>query len=56
MEGSSNLLHGAVNALNTVAEEEAEPLQNAESQSGVAEHQSPDLGSKEKDGFGRLPA
>jgi hypothetical protein len=49
-------LHGAVNALEAVTKKEAKPLQNAEPQSRIAEHQSPDLGSIEKDGFGRFLA
>jgi hypothetical protein len=49
-------LHGAVNALEAVTKKEAKPLQNAEPQSRIAEHQSPDLGSIEEDGFGRFLA
>ena len=49
-------LHGAVNALDAVTQKEAEPLQNAYPENGVAEHQGPDLGSIETDGFGRLLA
>jgi hypothetical protein len=49
-------LHGAVDALEAVTKKEAKPLQNAEPQSRIAEHQSPDLGSIEKDGFGRFLA
>jgi hypothetical protein len=49
-------LHGAVNALEAVTKKEAKPLQNTEPQSRIAEHQSPDLGSIEKDSFGRFLA
>ena len=52
----SDPLHGAVNALEAVTKKEAKPLQNAEPQSGIAEHQGPDFGSIEKDGFRRLLA
>jgi hypothetical protein len=52
----SDFLHGAVNALDAVAEKETKPLQNAEPQSRVAEHKGPDFGSIEKDRLSRLPA
>jgi len=51
-----DFLHGAVNALKAVTKKEAKPLQNAEPESGIAEHQGPDLSSIKKDGFGRLLA
>jgi len=39
--------------LNAVPKEEAKPLQYAESQSRVAEHQGPDFVPGKEDGFGR---